>query len=224
MAQELFSRGGKEWIIWASCIDEPRNLKQIMEKWEYKTEAGALYRSDLVNSLIKSRAIRVVRVENKANFYEAETKMINKGFLNKVLDEGDPTQGEHYSESIFSNQKEYLEFINKDYVRKTIYSLDRLKAFYNSDPWLLKSFPEYLFYLPFITCTYFKSPKITREVVKFIAQEMYKSSPTKIYDYLATFDKQQEQELLAIFPSFLIAKGQKGSEETLKELRSKLAD
>ena len=201
---DVMKIGSKTWVIWASCIDEPRSLMQIMEKWGYKTGAGAMYRANLINEMIKNKVISLAKIQ-KGNCYTSNFDWLTKDMLREIsAKSGTPVQ-KIILDILGKNFEEYLGFLNKKETREVLFRLDNIIKFYNNKPSMLRDYPHNLLILPVSVFINYSYPQEVREMLEemtvVFAKQIYSRSIFDLIGYSRSLDEEKVRELAV--PKFI---------------------
>jgi len=205
--KDIMKFGNKTWIIWVSCLERPRSMKEIMDEWDYKTGAGALYRSEITTNMLQSNIIRLVKVD-KENFYSSDFSWITKDFWKYFVKLSEPKVKiaieKEILKQITEHFEEYMTFLNEESVRKALFKIKDLKQYY-INPNFLKQRPSDIFQIPISVYQFFSQPKKIQEKYIEAMNKMYSmifgTQPFNVGNYLKTLN---EEEISRIkFPEFM---------------------
>jgi len=124
-------------IIFISCIEKKRTIKDIALEWNYKYEAGKLYHGNSQEELVKNKFVKKEK-SGKYVFYTANMKLFSK-YLNQMIE---AINDEYYLEKnlkevLTENFDMFAEFIEEDFVVKKVFSLENIKKLYYNDRTLI---------------------------------------------------------------------------------------
>ena len=189
--EKTMKHGNRSWVIFASCIDQPRTIQQMMEIWGYSVGAGALYRPEMINNMLKHNIIRVVKQKKKENYYKSGFSWITKSLFKEWIK--DTNIQKEMKEGILTNFEEYINFLDDEKIRKLFFDIKKLKVFFGKHDFLRKYYLN-LFLLPFSAFTYFGMPKEFREVldkgVSLMVRTITKTS-LDVVEYNKMFTEEQ---------------------------------
>lgn len=124
-------------IIFISCIDKKRSIKEIAHEWDYKYESGKLYHGNSQEELLKNKFVKKEKT-GKYVFYKADMKKFGK-YIMKMIDdmnEDDEIEG-NLKMVLKDNYAEFLEFLGEDFVLERVFSIKNLKRLYYDDRTLI---------------------------------------------------------------------------------------
>jgi len=132
-AFKILSSTPRANIIWISCMEKPRTLKEISKIWHYKL--SALYKGKLAEKMIKAGIIKLERLEGKNKYYYTRTEWIPQIFYNDLRNFsfvfGVSDQEIKYRlEKLKQKENGIIEFYDSDVARKCLFSLDLIKLFF----------------------------------------------------------------------------------------------
>ncbi|MEM5777203.1 MAG: hypothetical protein QXJ06_02035 [Candidatus Aenigmatarchaeota archaeon] len=127
----------KIWIIWISCLDKPRSIKEILEIWNYNKKGGALYRKELIKKAFEIGMLQQgEKIPSKEIKYYSIFDWFNKDFYEYVIKKNTftfDTTMEKEALLKLVKKDDYRKFLDKDEVRKFFFSIDKIKKLYNGD-------------------------------------------------------------------------------------------
>jgi len=124
-------------IIFISCIDKKRSIKEIAREWDYKYESGKLYHGNSQEELLKNKFVKKEKT-GKYVFYKADMKKFGK-YIMKMIDdmnEDDEMEG-NLKMVLKDNYAEFVEFLGEDFVLERVFSIKNLKRLYRDDRTLI---------------------------------------------------------------------------------------
>ncbi len=124
-------------IIFISCIDKKRSIKEIAREWDYKYESGKLYHGNSQEELLKNKFVKKEK-SGKYVFYKADMKKFGK-YIMKMIDdmnEDDEMEG-NLKMVLKDNYAEFVEFLGEDFVLDRVFSIKNLKRLYYDDRTLI---------------------------------------------------------------------------------------
>ncbi len=124
-------------IIFISCIDKKRSIKEIAQEWDYNYESGKLYHGNSQEELLKNKFVKKEK-SGKYVFYKADMKKFGK-YISKMIDdmdEEDELEG-NLRMVLLDNHDEFVEFLGENFVEKEVLSIKNLKRLYNDDRTLI---------------------------------------------------------------------------------------
>ena len=124
-------------IIFISCIDKKRSIKEIAQAWDYSYESGKLYHGNSQEELLKNKFVKKEK-SGKYVFYTADMKMFGK-YISKMIkdiDEEDELES-NLRMVLLENQDDFVEFLGEDFVLQKVFSIKNLKKLYNDDRTLI---------------------------------------------------------------------------------------
>ena len=111
----------RKQLIWLSCIDKPRTLKDISEEWKYANPT-ALYKGNLASKMKESKLLDIQKVGSGSIFYLGGFE----GWFNKASFNGN-------EKFILKDKKEWLKFLDSQFARKTFFTIELVKTFFKGD-------------------------------------------------------------------------------------------
>jgi hypothetical protein len=132
-AFKILSSTPRANIIWITCMEKPRTLKEVSKIWNYKL--SALYKGKLAEKMIKAGIIQLERAEGKNKYYYTRTEWIPQIFYNDLRNFssvfGVSDQEIKYRlKKLKQKENEIIEFYDSDIARKCVFSLDLIKLFF----------------------------------------------------------------------------------------------
>lgn len=124
-------------IIFISCIDKKRSIKEIAREWDYKYESGKLYHGNSQEELLKNKFVKKEK-SGKYVFYKADMKKFGK-YIMKMIDdmnEDDEMEG-NLRMVLKDNYAEFVEFLGEDFILERVFSIKNLKRLYRDDRTLI---------------------------------------------------------------------------------------
>ncbi len=124
-------------IIFISCIDKKRSIKEIAREWDYKYESGKLYHGNSQEELLKNKFVKKEK-SGKYVFYKADMKKFGKYIMKMIddMDENDEMEG-NLKMVLKDNYAEFVEFLGEDFVLERVFSIKNLKRLYDDDRTLI---------------------------------------------------------------------------------------
>ncbi|MFH1127222.1 MAG: hypothetical protein V1718_03900 [archaeon] len=120
-------------IIFISCIDKKRSIKDIATEWDYKYESGKLYHGNSQEELLKNKFV-IKEKSGKYVYYKADIKKFGK-YITKIIDdikEEDEIEN-NLKTVITDNHDEFLELLQEEFVISNVFSIKNIKKLYNND-------------------------------------------------------------------------------------------
>lgn len=133
-------------IIFLSCIDKKRSIKDIALEWNYRYEAGKLYHGNSQELLLKNKFVNKEK-SGKYVFYKANMNKFGK-YLTKMIDdikEEDAIET-NLKMILKENETVFLNLLQEDFVEKEIFSINNLKTLYYNDRTLIPDNFEQCFF------------------------------------------------------------------------------
>ncbi len=124
-------------IIFISCIDKKRSIKDIACVWDYNYASGKLYHGNSQEELLKNKFVKK-ESSGKYVFYKADMKKFGK-YISKVIDDIDEDNEleSNLSMVLSENHDEFMEFLGDDFVLEKVFSIKNLKNLYYDDRTLI---------------------------------------------------------------------------------------
>jgi hypothetical protein len=110
-------------ILWVSCLDKERTIKEVAETWKYKSPIG-FYRDFLPQKMVEMKLWKIAKVFKREAYYQS----IFDGYFDwlKQLEPDDEKV------NLLIKEKEiFLKFFEEN--KDLLFSLDLVKIFFKND-------------------------------------------------------------------------------------------
>jgi membrane protein CcdC involved in cytochrome C biogenesis len=110
-------------ILWVSCLDKERSIREIAETWKYKSPIG-FYRDFLPQKMVEMKLWKIVKIEMR----EAHYQSIFDGYFDwlKQLEPDDEKVN-----LLIKDKEIFLKFFEEN--KTLLFSLDLVKIFFKND-------------------------------------------------------------------------------------------
>lgn len=121
----------KIWIIWVSCLEKPRSIKEVLEAWGYSVRAGALYRKKMIEKAVNFKMLKLGSFPGKEIKYlsifdwfdEKMMRLYRPGII------GQPKMEKKILRRMIK-KRDYFKFLEEENVRRFFFDIERIKIFY----------------------------------------------------------------------------------------------
>ena len=110
-------------ILWVSCLEKERSIKQVAETWKYKSPIG-FYRDFLPQKMVEMKLWKIVKIEMREAYYQS----IFDGYFDWVK----RLEPDDEKVNLLIKEKEiFLKFFEEN--KTLLFSLDLVKIFFKND-------------------------------------------------------------------------------------------
>lgn len=130
-------------LIWMSCFDKERTLKEISQIWNI--QSTALYKFKINKSMVNEKLLKEVRTEGRNVYYKA----ILDGLKTKIqnIEKGKISTIDKILLEDLENHKKIKDFFESEYFRQKYFNIEAIKKLFYNNPNIAK---EQGYYLPII--------------------------------------------------------------------------